>query len=442
MKPINNNTQKNTSFSALQKIVVAFGAAAFLAYAAPALAQQEQKSEKKKEQPAQVQKVTIPHLKVDVYNPNGKLYKSFNDLHVLEALSSPVTVMYGDSIDIRDASGKPVIINEKSLDVLIQKMEDGYMKEYVNNPNPSKNKGLRAFDSKIKTTESGLTPGLYAFYASIEETGKIDIKKIDPSKKYQINASILGFLYVQENCPPPTVQTKIITKEVPINIPSGIVAVPVAAQEVPKEEKCRPTSLTIGGFYTGDKRYGIDFLIDKRVADFLALGAGGFYMPSSKQEITTNVQRDLYDVEGVEYLGETNLVAHRDSEIIGLLAETILGKCGKVNLAAKGGVFWDRNHFSYDLVQTVKNSQTGEILDEYVCRGGSDKLTKLGYRLEADLLVPFPFSKGVSVVVGGGIIGNLPTNIEARYNDGNTIIPMKLGKAQVWNASIGVRFKL
>jgi hypothetical protein len=221
-------------------------------------------------------------------------------------------------------------------------------------------------------------------------------------------------------------------------LPPALVVTPGAVIET--EEKSSETSLSAGAFRTGDKRWGGTLSLDKRVAKLIALGFGVGFAPPTKQEITTNVQSDIYYVEELKLLGETNLVTQRDSEMYMLFLEAIFGNRGKVNVAVKGGPCWNRNNLSYQLVQTVKNAETEELLDQFVCKAGSDRLTKLGYFAEADLLIPL--SKDLSVFVGGGILGNQPTQITVRYNNGSTEIPVKLGKIKTWEASMGVRFRL
>ena len=287
----------------------------------------------------------------------------------------------------------------------------------------------------------------YVVYASKEKSGSLDVKEVRLPLSKEILASAMALLYVQGECPPPEIQ--VVEKEVLREVPSApvIIRVPTKYEQVIEpvriEDACKGGSLLmLNPFYTGQKKWGGDFVINARLAKNLGVGAGFFFQPNTNKIITTNIQHDQYTVGNLQIIGETNLITQVSNEMYGVIGNILVGDPCKLNVGVEGALGSIKHHLNHSLEQTVKDANTGELLKpKYECNWTSDDINKIVYRV--GIMLVMPLSKDKSYIFGGGgIIGGLPETLAIKNNKGSIDTTISLGPATGWYAKAGFAIKL
>jgi len=435
-----DNTQKANSRNNIRNKIAGLATLAFLAYAPNALALNAQPSEQQQKKQQVIQKV-MPGLQFKVYDSQGKTLEDWTKLTEKHILFPPFTVPYGGSFELTYQNGT-IVHNNIELDVLISNLQN----QYLTNSKPLPNRGPRAFPTKINTIEAGMKPDTYyAIYASKEKAGSLDIKEVGIKPSKEMLASATALLYVRGKCPLPEIKEVVKEVEVFKTLPPSIMQMPSepVIEPVRIEDACKGGSLLmINPFYTGQKNWGGDFVINARLAKGLGLGAGFFFQPNTQKMITTNLQHDQYTVGDLQIIGDTNLVTQASNEVYGVLGNILIGNPCKINLLVEGGVGWAKYHLKNSLEQTVKDAKTGELLrPQYVCNWSSEDLTKMIGRLGGALVMPLSKDKFYIFAGGGAFIG-LPETATLKNSSGSIDKEIRLGPKSDWYAKVGFAIKL
>ena len=446
----NNNTQKSNSRNNIRNKIAGLATLAFLAYAPNALAHNPRQPElQKKQEIVEVQK-QMPGLQFKTYDSQGKTLEDWTKLAEKHVLTPPFAVPYGGSFELSYQNGTTVHDNIV-LDVLISDLKGNYLA----NSKPLPHRGPRAFPTKVNTIEAGMKPDtFYAIYSSKEKAGSLDIKEVGARPSKEILASAMGLLYVQGECPPPEIKEmvkevekeKIVYRDAPsavIQAPSESVIQPFIVSEAVVEDECQGGSLLmVNPFYTGQKNWGGDFAINARVTKKLGVGAGFFFQPNTKEDITTNIQHSQYAVGDKQIIGDTNLITQASNQMYGVLGNVIIGKPCSLRFLGEAGVGWKTYHLKNSLEQTVKDANTGELLrPKYECNWSSEDLTKMIYRFGGALVLPLS-KDNFYVFAGGGAFIGLPESVRIKNSGGTIDKDIKLGPKTDWYAKAGIAIKL
>lgn len=436
------NTFRNTVVGGLATL-------AFLAYAPNALAlsalalSPAQAGQKQKKQEIVQLKNVMPGLQFRVYDSDGKTLEDWTRLVEKPILYPPFVVPYDGSFELQYQDGT-IISDRIELDLLIRNLEG----EYLINSSPLPHRGPRAFPTRVNTANVGMKPDtFYVVYASKEKSGSLDIKEVRLPLSKEIYASAMALLYVQGQCPPPEI--RVVEKEVLREVPSApvVIQMPTEPEKVIEpvkiEDSCKGGSLLmINPFYTGQGKWGGDFVINARLAKNLGVGAGFFFQPNTNDVITTNIEHDQYTVRGIQIIGETDLITKVSNEMYGVMGNLLVGDPCKLNIGIEGALGSIKHHLNHSLEQTVKDANTGELLKpKYECKWTSDDINQIVYRVGGMLVMPLSRDK-FYIFGGGGIIGGLPETLEVKNNKGSIDTKISLGPATDWYAKLGFAIKL
>jgi hypothetical protein len=252
----------------------------------------------------------------------------------------------------------------------------------------------------------------------------------------------MALLYVQGTCPPPEIREVVKEVEVFRTLPPSIVQMPPEKTAEPIEEACEGGNIImINPFYTGEGNWGGDLAFNYKVTRDLGLGLGVFYQPGKNKNFITNIQHDEYTVGDRDMIGETNLISSGKMDIKGVMANMLIGRPCKVRLGLEGGIGWANYQLKNSFEQTVKDASTGELIDKFVCNGGSLDVKKMIYRAGGMLVMPLSKDKAY-IFLGGGVMGNLPEKADIHFSTGNINQAITIGPKTDWYAKIGFGFDL
>lgn len=389
-------------------------------------------SQAAKEPAKAAQRQRVSAIRAEVFHAGeNKPYRTYDKLVAGEYIP-PVHATRGDYINFTDLKGKPIIVDEKEMDLLVNN-ESG---NPVKNPNRLPNRGERAHPAMGFNT-AHLSAGVYKIFYTIENaasTNRAFLLKLTPEQAKVINESEPGYLFIDEACPPAVaspVKPIETPKSEPLKAEPPKANPPVAQSTVAVTQApniCVPRS---NGFYLAaapfinlpkglSPDYGIDLTLGKRFGKDgnLSLEGTFFLEPPVTRNLKTNIQRDEYTVRDMHLLGETNMETEWIRQAYGIMLGAMFGKPGHVNVGLRGGIGWENHNFSNKFIQTVTDMGTGKIIDTAnPC--APKEVSKHNTFYRAELLGVIPINKDkFEFIFGYGIEGGRLQMMGVTYDNG------------------------